>query len=77
MKSSVMTVAKMLGVCGKEISEITVGIECSGSFSMLIKSQKVIESVIVSAFAVKVLKLVVAIVSVLASARVTVVVNNI
>ena len=60
----------MLGVCGKEISEVTVGIECSGSFSMLIESI-VIGSVIVSAFAVIVLKMVGSVVSVLASARET------
>ncbi len=58
----------MLCVCGKEISEITVGIECSGSFSMLIESI-IIGSVIVFAFAVIVLKMVDSVVSVLALAR--------
>jgi hypothetical protein len=67
MKSSVVTIAKMLGVCGKEISEIMVGIECSCSFSIMIESI-VIGSVIVSAFAVIILKMVGFVVSVLASA---------
>ncbi len=65
IKSSVETVAKMLCICGKEISEITVGIENSGSYSMLIESEIVVCSVIVSAFAVIDLKLVRSIVSVL------------